>query len=62
MRQDLSDQSSSQNLADTGNSGNDIGGFGNDNSDFVDNGGFDDSGFDDSGSSFDDGGGDNSSF
>lgn len=62
-RQDLGDQSSSQNFADSGgNSGNDIGGFGNDSTDFVDNSGFDDSGFDDSGSNFDDGGGDNSSF
>lgn len=52
-RQDLSDQSSSQDFAETG-SGDDIGGFGNDTSDFADNGGFDDS------SSFDDGGGDNS--
>lgn len=62
-RQDLSDQSSSQNFAGTGDaSGNDIGGFGGDTSDFVDNSGFDDSGFDDSGSSSDDGsgGGDNS--
>ena len=63
-RQDLSDQSSSQSLADTSdNSGADIGGFGGDTSDFVDNSGFDDSGFDDSGSNFgDDGGsgGDNS--
>jgi hypothetical protein len=59
----LADQSSSQSFADTtDNSGNDIGGFGGDTSDFVDNSGFDDSGFDDSGSSFDNGGGDNSSF
>ncbi|HEX5283211.1 MAG TPA: DUF2076 domain-containing protein [Bryocella sp.] len=62
-RQDLGDQSSSQNFADSSdNSGNDIGSFGNDSTDFVDNSGFDDSGFDDSGSNFDDGGGDNSSF
>ncbi|HEV2576432.1 MAG TPA: DUF2076 domain-containing protein [Acidobacteriaceae bacterium] len=60
-RQDLGDQSSSQSSADVAdNSGNDIGGFGNDSTDFVDNSGFDDSGFDDSGSDFDDGGGDNS--
>jgi hypothetical protein len=59
--QDLADQSSSQSLADTGdNSGNDIGGFGGDTSDFVDNSGVDDSGFDDSGSSSDGGGSDNS--
>lgn len=60
-RQDLSDQNSSQDFADIGNnSGNDIGGFGGDTSDFVDNTGLDDSGFDDSGSNFDGGGGDNS--
>lgn len=59
-RQDLGGQGSSQDFADTGNSGNDIGGFGNDTSDFVDNSGFDDTGFDDSGSNFDDGGSDNS--
>jgi len=60
-RQDLAGQSSSQNLADSSdNSGSDIGGFGGNNSDFVDNTGFDDTGFDDSGSNFDDGGGDNS--
>jgi len=60
-RQDLSDQDSSQNFAGASdNSGNDIGGFGGDSSDFVDNSGFDDSGFDDTGSNFDDGGGDNS--
>ena len=60
-RQDLAGQSASQNLADSSeNSGSDIGGFGGDNSDFVDNTGFDDTGFDDSGSNFDDGGGDNS--
>ncbi len=60
-RQDLSDQSSSQDFADIGNnSSNDIGGFGGDTSDFVDNSGSDDSGFDDSGSSFDGGGDDNS--
>jgi hypothetical protein len=58
-RQDLSDQSSSKDFASTGASGNDIGSFGNDTSDFVDNSGFDDSGFDDS-SNFDDGGNDNS--
>ena len=51
--QDLGDQGSSQNFADSsGNSGTDIGGFGGDTSDFSDN-----SGFDDSGSNFDDGGG-----
>ncbi len=60
-RQDLTDQGSSQSFAGTGdNSGNDIGGFGGDTTDFVDNSGFDDSGFDDSGSNSDDGGGDNS--
>jgi hypothetical protein len=60
-RQDLADQSSSQSIADTSNnSGDDIGGFGGDTSDFADNSGFDDSGSDDSGSNFDDGGGDNS--
>ena len=60
-RQDLADQGSSQSFADTSdNSGNDIGGFGGDTTDFVDNSGFDDSGFDDSGSNSDDGGGDNS--
>jgi hypothetical protein len=60
-RQDLGDQSSSQSLADsTDNSGSDLGGFGGDTSNFVDNSGFDDSGFDDSGSNFDNGGGDNS--
>jgi len=60
-RQDLADQSSSQDASDIGNnSGNDIGGFGGDTSDFVDNSGFDDTGFDDSGSNFDDGGSDNS--
>jgi len=60
-RQDLADQSSSQDFADIGNkSSNDIGGFGGDTNDFVENSGFDDSGFDDSGSNFDDGGGDNS--
>ena len=60
-RQQLTDQSSSQDFADIGNnSDNDTGGFGGDTSDFVDNSGFDDSGFDDSGSNFDDGGGDNS--
>jgi uncharacterized protein len=53
--QDLSDQGSSRALAD--NSGNDIGGFGNDSSDFADTSGFDDAGFDDSGSNFDDGSG-----
>jgi hypothetical protein len=59
----LADQSSSQSFADTtDNSGNDIGGFGGDTSDFVDNSGFEDSFDDDSGSSFDNGGGDNSSF
>jgi uncharacterized protein len=51
---------SRQNFADNGdNSGNDIGGFGGDTSDFADNGGSDDTGFDDSGSSSD-GGNDNS--
>lgn len=60
-RQDFASQSSSQNFTDTSdNSGNDIGGFGGDTSDFVDNSGFDDSGFDDSGSNSDDSGGDNS--
>jgi len=54
------DDASRQDLSSTSdNSGNDIGGFGNDTSDFVDNSGFDDSGFDDSSNS-DDGGGDNS--
>ena len=47
--QDLSDQSSSQNLADTSdNSTNDSGGFGGDTSDFGDSSGFDDAGSDDS--------------
>jgi len=60
-RQDLADQSSSQDFTDIGNnSNNDIGGFGGDTSDFVDNSGFDDSGSDDSGSDFGGGGGDNS--
>jgi hypothetical protein len=59
----FTDQSSSQNFADTSdNSGNDIGGFGGDTSDFVDNSGSDDSGSDDSGSSFDDGGSNDNSF
>lgn len=57
-RQDLNDQSSSQDYANAGDNSNS---FGGDSNDFVDNSGFDDSGSDDSGSSFDDGsGGDNS--
>jgi len=61
--QDLSDQSSSRNFADTNdNSNNDTSGFGGDTSDFVDNDSFDDSGSDDSGSSFDNGGGGDNSF
>ena len=63
-RQNVADQSSSQNFAGTDdNSGNDIGGFGGDTSDFVDNSGSDDSGFDGSDSNFDSGGGgDDNSF
>jgi hypothetical protein len=51
----VNDQSSSQNLADASDSSsNDIGGFGGDTSDFVDNSGYDDQVFDDSGSGLDD--------